>query len=131
MVNRDDDGERFSAWAKERMPALLRFGSMLTGDRASAEDLVQTALARTWAAWPRVRTRDDPEGYVRRVMVNAQISEWRRHRGRAPATTAGTVDDAADAVGDRAVVAAALRALAPRQRAVVVLRYCEDRSVEE
>src|SRR6476469_820903 len=102
MVNRDDEGERFSAWAKERMPALLRFGSMLTGDRASAEDLVQTALARTWAAWPRVRARDEPDGYVRRVMVNAQISEWRRRRSSRITASAEAVDDATDAVGERA-----------------------------
>ena len=64
------------------MTTLVRFGAMLTGDSGVAEDLVQTALARTWASWPRVRAHDDPEGYVRRVMVNTHISEWRRRRRR-------------------------------------------------
>ena len=122
--------ERFSAWARTRMDELLHFGAALTGERDSAQDLVQTALARTWAAWPRVTRRDDPEGYVRRVMVNEQIGEWRR-RGRAavPVPPPPAASDPVDAVIDRGDrLWAALLSLAPRQRAVVVLRYCEDRS---
>jgi RNA polymerase sigma-70 factor (sigma-E family) len=126
----DTDVERFAVWARARMDALLRFGAVLAGDSDAAQDLVQNALARTWAAWPRLVRRDDPEGYVRRVMVNEQIAAWRRRRRRAvPVAPSSSASDPADSVidpGDR--LWAALLALAPRQRAVVVLRYCEDRS---
>jgi RNA polymerase sigma-70 factor (sigma-E family) len=124
------DAEQFAAWARTRMDDLLRFGAALVGEREGAQDLVQTALARTWAAWPRVQRRDDPEGYVRRVMVNEQIGAWRRSRRRpVPVPPPAAVNDAADLIidrGDRLWIA--LLALAPRQRAVLVLRYCEDRS---
>jgi RNA polymerase sigma-70 factor (sigma-E family) len=124
------DAEEFAGWARTRMDDLLRFGAALVGDNDAAQDLVQTALARTWAAWPRLRRRDDPEGYVRRVMANEQIGVWRRSRRRSlPIPPPAAVNDAADAVIDRDDrVWAALLALAPRQRAVLVLRYCEDRS---
>jgi len=131
MVGSEDtDVERFAVWARARMDGLLRFGVVLAGDNDAAQDLVQTALARTWAAWPRLLRRDDPEGYVRRVMVNEQIGVWRRKRRRTvPVPAASVVSDPADAVIDPADrLWAALLALAPRQRAVLVLRYCEDRS---
>ena len=126
------DRERFADWAQARMDALVRFGVALAG-ADGAEDLVQTALARTWAAWPRVERRDDPEGYVRRVMVNTQIGEWRRGRARrrvnGVVVASGLVADASESVVDGAApLWSALRALPPRQRAVIVLRYCEDRS---
>jgi RNA polymerase sigma-70 factor (sigma-E family) len=131
MVGTDDtESGQFAAWARERMPELLRFGAVLTGSSDAAQDLVQTALARTWAAWPRVQRRDDPEGYVRRVMLNEQIGAWRRsRRRRAPVPPPQAATDPLDAVIDRDdPVWAALLSLPPRQRAVVVLRYCEDRS---
>jgi RNA polymerase sigma-70 factor (sigma-E family) len=124
------DVEQFEAWARTRMDALLRFGVVLTGSRDAAEDLVQTALARTWAAWARVVRRDDPEGYVRRIMVNEQIGTWRRKRRRhAASVPLAAAGDPADAMIDLDdPVWAALLMLPLRQRAVVVLRYCEDRS---
>ncbi len=128
------DTEQFAAWARARMDVLLRFGRVLTGDSDSAEDLVQTALAQTWAAWAWVRRHDDPEGYVRRVMVNTQIGEWRRRdrRRTAPAPVNAVVDDASAGVVDQAEpLWRALMELPPRQRAVVVARYCEDRSEAE
>ena len=77
-----DEGQReaFDAFARARMGALLRFGHVLTGDRDRAADLVQEALVRTALAWPRVVSKDDPEGYVRRTMVNRHISLWRLRR---------------------------------------------------
>jgi RNA polymerase sigma-70 factor (sigma-E family) len=134
MVARGGDAEQFAAWARGRMDALLRFGRLLAGDVHSAEDLVQTALAQTWAAWPRVRRHDDPEGYVRRVMVNTQIGEWRRRQRRrlASVPTSGDVDDASVGMVDQTdPLWRALVALPPRQRGVVIARYCEDRSEAE
>src|SRR3954471_17682294 len=61
-------------------PALLRVGYLMTGSHADAEDLVQTALAKTYLAWPRIRDRESIDGYVRRVMLNTRTSWWRRSR---------------------------------------------------
>ena len=71
---------RFRAWVVARSPALLRTAYLLTGSRPDAEDLLQTALAKTYLAWGRIRDREALDGYVRRVMVNTQTSFWRRRR---------------------------------------------------
>ena len=70
----------FDEFARARMPELLRFGHALTGSPHAAADLVQDALERTMLAWARVENQGDPEGYVRRIMVNRNISIWRRRR---------------------------------------------------
>jgi len=67
----------FDAFVGHRYAALVRFGYVLTGNRASAEDLVQTALFRTYRRWDRLDDQVDPFAYVRRTMVNAHIS-WTR-----------------------------------------------------
>ena len=69
----------FRDFVAARSSALLRSGWLLTGDWALAEDLVQTALIRSWPRWERITRRDDPEIYVRRVMVNTWAS-WSRRR---------------------------------------------------
>jgi DNA-directed RNA polymerase specialized sigma24 family protein len=71
--------EGFARFVEARQRALQRTAWRLTGDRALAEDLVQTALARSWPRWERIRRRDDPEVYIRRVMVNTWAS-WSRRR---------------------------------------------------
>lgn len=77
----DEQGrESFRAYVSARSPALLRTAYLLTGNRADAEDLVQTSLAKTLLAWDRIREREAVDGYVRRVMVNTQTSWWRRRR---------------------------------------------------
>ncbi len=80
--------DAFVQFVEARQRALQRTAWLLTGDRALAEDLVQTALARSWPRWERIRRRDDPEIYVRRVMVNTW-STWyrRRSRGERPSET--------------------------------------------
>jgi RNA polymerase sigma-70 factor (sigma-E family) len=123
-----DDGEDFSAFAVSRWPGLVRLAFGLTGDRFMAEDIAQTALARAYVAWRRVSRADDPDAYLRRILVNASNRRFRRHRvteqpGDPPETA---VDGPADLVSERAALLAALRQLPPRQRAVVVLRYWED-----
>jgi RNA polymerase sigma-70 factor (sigma-E family) len=119
---------QFAAFVSGRGPALQRTAYLLTGDWALAEDLLQTALAKSYLAWNRIR-HDDPEGYVRKVLANTHASWWRRKwRGEAP--TEQLPDrpgsDAMGAVDDSLALAQALRALPPRQRAVIVLRFHED-----
>jgi RNA polymerase sigma-70 factor (sigma-E family) len=120
--------EDFSAFAASRWPGLVRLAYGLTGDRWTAEDIAQTALARAFVAWRRVSRADDPDAYLRRILINANNRRYRRHRvaeepGDPPE---GTADGPADLVGDRFTLLAALRDLPPRQRAVVVLHYWED-----
>jgi RNA polymerase sigma-70 factor (sigma-E family) len=132
----NDDQEAFSDWAHARLAPLVRFGFALTHDEGAAEDLVQVALVRTLLAWPRLRNRADPEPYVRRVMVNEQVSAWRRQR-RHPevcldplgADEAFRPDEAELVERDR--VWRELINRPPRQRAVLVLRFYEDRSERE
>jgi len=120
-------------------PALLRVGYLMTGSHADAEDLVQTALAKTYLAWPRIRDREAVDGYVRRVMVNTRTSWWRRarHLPVAPGDDVGVHTEAVaarDAYGDadlRDALWDALGRLSRRQRAAVVLRYYEDLSESE
>jgi len=123
----------FDEFARARMPELLRFGHALTGSPHAAADLVQDALERTMLSWARVENQGDPEGYVRRIMVNRNISIWRRLRRetlmleipeevgrRGAGVFEPVVRDLA--LWDR------IRALPPRQRTVIVLRYYEDLS---
>jgi RNA polymerase sigma-70 factor (sigma-E family) len=123
-----DDSEDFKNFAASRWPGLVRLAFGLTGDRWLAEDIAQTALARAYVAWRRVSRADDPDAYVRRILVNACNRRFRRRRvteqpGELPETP---VDSAADFIGERAALLAALQQLPPRQRAVIVLRYWED-----
>jgi RNA polymerase sigma-70 factor (sigma-E family) len=119
-----------------RGAALSRTAYLLTGDHQLAEDLLQHALARTAAHWRRVVAGGNPEGYVRRVMVNERTSRWRRRRyaevgGPAAeevlaAGPAPGARDEAEAAVRRIALRRALAALPPRQRAVIVLRFFED-----
>jgi RNA polymerase sigma-70 factor (sigma-E family) len=122
----------FDAFVLARSPALLRFAWLLTGNRATAEDLVQAALMRTWARWGRLESIDSAEPYVRRVMVT-QYATWWRRRWRAEVPTdvlPERVHEAPD-IELRESVRVALASLPRRQRAVVVLRYVEDLSIAE
>jgi RNA polymerase sigma-70 factor (sigma-E family) len=123
---RDDEREAFDEFVRARLPALLRFGRALTGSSAAGADLVQDALERTMMAWARLESRGDPEGYVRRVMVNRNISIWRKF-GREHASAEIYDSGHEDHHFDHDLWAA-LGTLPPRQRAVIVLRYYEDQS---
>ena len=116
----------FSEFMRGRWAALVRFGYGLTGDVGLAEDLAQTALARAYASWPRVRRAGDPDAYVRKIMLNANHNRFRKRRvAESPAGL--TLDRAtaapADRRDDRAALIAALGGLPHGQRAVVLLRY--------
>ncbi len=126
--------EDFRSYVATRSPALLRTAYLLTGNRSDAEDLLQTALAKTYLAWGRIRDREAVDGYVRRVMVNTQTSIWRRRRvDERPTDVVPDVpgrDSTADADLHDALWTA-LAGLPKRQRAALVLRYYEDMSEAE
>lgn len=118
----------FEEWARVRLPALVRFGAALTGDRALAEDVVQEVLIRAYGRWRRIADMEWPDAYLRRMVVNEYLS-WRRRWGRVTPVPALALDrtlpDHADAHAERAGVRAQLAGLPRRQRAVLVLRYYE------
>jgi RNA polymerase sigma-70 factor (sigma-E family) len=117
--------EDFTEFVAARQAALLRTAYLLTGHRQDAEDLVQAALVKAVPHWDRIS--GDPEAYVRRIIAREHVSRWRRRRWREVSTD--VVPDAVSPVLDHDEVLAlrdALTTLAPRQRAVVVLRYYED-----
>jgi RNA polymerase sigma-70 factor (sigma-E family) len=118
--------EEFSAYVLAHRSRLVRTARLLTaGDQDAAEDVVQTALTRLYVHWPRVRKADDPVGYGFRALTNAFLDDRRRahHRREVPADATPEV---ASPVPDQElalIVLQALEGLAPRQRAVVVLRH--------
>lgn len=120
----------FEDFVAARGQALQRFGYALTGDWALAEDLLQTALVRAYPRWSRVQ-KDDPEGYVRKIMLNTWSSWWRRRwRGELPTARLPEVSalDSFAGVDSRQALRLALARLPAGQRAVVVLRYHQDLS---
>lgn len=128
--------EEFVELVHAAWPSLYRTAILLTGDHGLAEDLVQTALARTYARWGRLREPAAARGYARRALVNQTTSWYRRRSTRSERPTEVLPEPASDAdtgrtVSDRLDVAVALAELAPRQRAVVVLRFYDDLSVQE
>ena len=128
----DAEAEGFAQFVEPRQRALQRTAWLLTGDWAVAEDLVQTALVRSWPRWEGIRRRDDPEVYVRRAMVNTWAS-WRRRRwwGERPSEVVPDTQAAGDVATEvtvRIAVQGALRSLTARQRAVLVLRVFDDLS---
>lgn len=120
----------FGSYVAARSPALLRTAYLLTGGHAEAEDLLQTTWIRTYLAWDRIRDRGAVDGYVRRVMVNASTSSWRRRRiqesmcaivPEGPPSRDRTADsDLHD------VLWSALARMPRRQRTALVLRFYED-----
>jgi RNA polymerase sigma-70 factor (sigma-E family) len=120
------DRAAFDMFVRDRAPHLLRIAYLLTRDHGHAEDLLQTALARSYTAWKRID--GDPEPYVRKVLVNA-FAAWRGRRWHGERPSDVLPEVAADphvAVDDRDEVWRALMRLPRQQRAVVVLRYFED-----
>ncbi|MEV0647656.1 SigE family RNA polymerase sigma factor [Phytomonospora sp. NPDC050363] len=130
-----DRYEGFREFVLARGPALSRTAYLLCGNHAGAEELVQEALAKTASHWRRVRD-GNPEGYVRRTMVNQHTSWWRKfgRRERPYADVSEMVGgrpDSSHATTERLVLVTALAALAPKQRAAIVLRFYEDLSETE
>lgn len=123
----------FDQWVAARGPALLRLAYTLAGNAADAEDVVQDALSRALPRWSRISAMEDVDAYVRRMVVNAHTSWWRRWRRReSPVETVYDVEtpEMADGVrveyDERRRIWAACRALPEAQRTAVVLRYYEQ-----
>jgi RNA polymerase sigma-70 factor (sigma-E family) len=128
--------EEFSAFVQTRRTSLVRSACLLTaGDTHLAEDLVQTALARLYVAWPKVRRSGTEAAYARRILVNAHIDEVRRP-GRRRERHVPELPEIPDPVTfpdglGGGEVRAALAALPPGMRAAIVLRHWLDLSVED
>lgn len=126
--------EAFSAYMDARQAVLLRTAFLLTGERAAAEDLLQTALAKLYLSWDKVHDREALDAYVRRIMVNENTSLWRRAWRRREHSTADLPEvpcsDDYDE-GRASTMWGFVQTLPPRQRSVIVLRYYEQLSEAE
>jgi RNA polymerase sigma-70 factor (sigma-E family) len=126
--------DEFTAYLHARQPSLLRTAYLLTGDRNTAEDVLQTSLAKLYLAWDRVRDRDSVDAYVRRIMVNENNSMWRRGWKKREFATEELPDreirDNYDE-GTNDALWQVVQSLPPKARAVVVLRYYEQLSEAE
>jgi RNA polymerase sigma-70 factor (sigma-E family) len=128
--------QEFGDYYAARGAAFRATAYLLCGDWHLADDLTQIAFAKLYLAWPRIQRKEPIDRYVRRTLVRVFLDErrrpWRRERPTAafvdldPGAPAGT-----DRVDDRLILRRALAAVPTRQRAVVVLRFWEDLSVEE
>jgi RNA polymerase sigma-70 factor (sigma-E family) len=126
----------FDGYVATRLPALLRYATLLCGDPDDARDLVQEVLTKALVRWSRISATDRVDAYVRVMVTNEFISDRRRRRRRpqvplpdrqdGPGTPAVQPPD--PDTGARSELWARLLRLPPRQRAVVVLRYYEDLS---
>lgn len=125
----EDDG--FSAFVETHGAALRRYALALTGSSADADDLLQTALVKLYLAWGRLDSVEAAPAYARTIITRTFVSWTRRlsFRERPGARAVDDIDPAAPGganLGDRDEVWRALATLAPRQRAVVVLRFYDD-----
>jgi RNA polymerase sigma-70 factor (sigma-E family) len=123
--------EAFTAFVAARGPALRRTAYLMTGNWHEAEDVVQTALSKLYVAWARVDS-DGAEAYVRRIVANV-IVDGRRRSWRGEQATADLPDVLVEGpdVDERLVQLRALMSMPAAQRAVIVLRYWEDLSIEQ
>ncbi|GAA2042206.1 SigE family RNA polymerase sigma factor [Catenulispora yoronensis] len=131
MALTDDEERRFWEFVATRRGRLVRTAYLLTGDHGLAEDFVQDALIRTYRNWGRIRAAEQPEVYVRRIVVNLANSWWRRalrHRTQVAWQLPERADerDAHAAVDRDDALWRALARLPTGMRTVIVLRYYED-----
>ncbi|MBD9703917.1 SigE family RNA polymerase sigma factor [Streptomyces caniscabiei] len=124
----------FSAYVKARQPVLLRTARSLTANPCDAEDLLQTALAKTYVAWERIEDHRALDGYVRRALLNTRTSQWRKRKvdefacDELPEPEGAQAADPAEQQALHDAMWRAIMKLPARQRAMVVLRYYEDLS---
>lgn len=124
----------FSSYVRARGPVLLRTARSLTANPCDAEDLLQTALAKTYVAWERIEDHRALDGYVRRALLNTRTSQWRKRKVEEfacedlPEREAVPAPDPAERQSLHDAMWRAVLKLPDRQRAMVVLRYYEDLS---
>ncbi|MFG1708412.1 SigE family RNA polymerase sigma factor [Nonomuraea sp. M3C6] len=125
--------DEFHDYVRARGPSLLRAAHQLTGHPLDAEDLLQNALTKTYLAWDRIEDRGALDGYVRRAMVNINISQWRRRKlEEYPSDELPETPPEPVSVGDvHELLEQALNELPERMRAAIVLRYYEDMTEPE
>jgi len=132
MVVRERPEAAFHEFVAARSASLFRTALLMVGgDHQLAQDLLQESLVKTYVAWPRLRAVANAEAYARRVVVTTSISWWRRrsfHERPTDPLPELAVADLADSVAGRLDLWPLVQSLPPRQRAAVVLRYCEDLS---
>jgi RNA polymerase sigma-70 factor (sigma-E family) len=124
--------QEFADFAVASAPRLRRAAFLLCGEWHTAEDLTQTALAKVFVSWRKVRRQDAAYAYATRTLVNCYLADKRLQRSTEILT--GQLPDAPavlPAPETRIVVLDALATLPPRSRAVVVLRYWLDLSVDQ
>lgn len=131
-----DEEQEFGDYVVARSRRLCEFAYLLCGNWHTAEDVVQTALTRLYLAWRRLHDRGAVDPYVRKIIIRVVLDQRRLASFRKEATWAQPPDDPlardlTDATPDRMAVLEALAKVPPRQRAVIVLRYWEDQSIEE
>ncbi|MFC8851216.1 MULTISPECIES: SigE family RNA polymerase sigma factor [unclassified Micromonospora] len=130
----DREDQEVTAFVRARYRPLLRTAFLLCGDRGKAEDLVQTTLAKTVVAWPRLQRSEGVDHYVRRILVNTFVT-WRRRRSWWEQPLGRLVESPARdeyvGVEQRDLLRRALEGLPARQRAAVVLRFYEDLSEQD
>jgi RNA polymerase sigma-70 factor (ECF subfamily) len=130
------DTEAFREFVVARSPALLRSAYLLVGDRDRAEDLLQTALVKTYLSWWRIRDAGAVEAYARRILMTTATSWWRRRPyleqpGDVPDAASPAAADALDERLDRDALWPHLMALPARQRAVLVCHFYEHMTLVE
>lgn len=124
----------FTSYVRARGPVLLRTARSLTANPSDAEDLLQTALAKTFVAWERIEDHRALDGYVRRALLNTRTSQWRKRKvdefacEELPEPAGLPEPDPAERQVLHDAMWRAVMKLPDRQRAMVVLRYYEDLS---
>lgn len=130
-----EDIDGFTAFAASRRGSLVQLGWAMTGDRHLAEDLAQATLDRLWRRWDRISAEGNVWPYAQRTLMSISATWWRRRwRAEYPVETLPEVSsgrDLADEQDTRQIVHGWLRGLPSRQRAVIVLRFLTDLSVEQ
>jgi RNA polymerase sigma-70 factor (sigma-E family) len=124
----------FEEFAIAATPSLLRVGYLLTGDQHLAEDLVQAALSRTYRSWRALDDTGNAHAYARKVMYHLQVAWWRRKRVAErlyERPVDGVIEDVSSEIDLKLSLRQALDQLTAKQRAIVVLRFFEDRSLAE
>ena len=133
-VTSSADAPTFEEYAGAAWPSLYRYGYLLAGNHADAEDLAQQTLLKAYRSWSRVTAADSPTAYLRRTLTNTFLSQRRPKARRLELLTDAPPEPGHPSVGgpeDRMTLWPHVRSLPPRQRAVIVLRYYEDLSEQE
>jgi RNA polymerase sigma-70 factor (sigma-E family) len=124
----------FEEYVRTRHNALLRSARRLVHDPLDAQDLLQTALARTYRRWDRIADKQLADAYLRRVMINTRTEWWRARKLPELPTEQlpdASIEDSTKQHADRALLMDIMKTLAPQQRSVVVLRHWEQMSTQE